>query len=78
MFILIGNGFHFNKILGHVMTSPFSPGDLLLPLPNLKQTPVHLVALTALLNPRIISAEEAENALNLQLPHLFTNHSFRP
>jgi hypothetical protein len=33
------------------------------PLPNLKQTPMHLVVLTALQNPRIISDEDAENAI---------------
>lgn len=63
MFILIGNGFHFNKILGHVMTRTFPPGELMFPLPNLKQTPMHLVVLTALQNPRIISDEDAENAI---------------
>jgi hypothetical protein len=35
MLILIGNGFHFNKILGHVMTRTFPPGELMLSLPNL-------------------------------------------
>jgi hypothetical protein len=54
MFILIGNGFHFNKILGRVMIRTFPPGEFMSPLPKLEQNPVHLVILTALQNPRII------------------------
>jgi hypothetical protein len=63
MFILIGNGFHFNRILGHVMIRTFPPGELMLPLPNLKQTLVYPVVLTPLQNPWIMSAEGAENAI---------------
>jgi hypothetical protein len=63
MFILTGNGFLFNRILGHVMTRTFPPGELMLPLRNSKQTPVHMLLLIAVKNVRIMSADDAGKAL---------------